>query len=86
MSQDLTKLTQRYWRRGRQFVGLVLHHFAKDGGVQHATALSYTTLLSLVPLMTVMLALFSAFPASEMLAQQVEDFIFQNFVPAAGEF
>jgi membrane protein len=48
-------------------------------------ALTYTTLLSLVPLMTVMLALFSVFPASDRISQQVEDFLFQNFVPAAGE-
>jgi membrane protein len=64
---------------------LLLHHFNQDAGVQHVAALTYTTLLSLVPLMTVMLALFSVFPASDRMSQQVEDFLFQNFVPAAGE-
>ncbi len=67
------------------FTRLLLHHFNQDAGVQHVAALTYTTLLSLVPLMTVMLALFSVFPASDRLSQQVEDFLFQNFVPAAGE-
>lgn len=67
------------------FSRLLLHHFNQDAGIQYVAALTYTTLLSLVPLMTVMLALFSVFPASDRMAQQVEDFLFQNFVPAAGE-
>lgn len=67
------------------FFRLMMHHFSLDGGMQHVAALTYTTLLSLVPLMTVMLALFSVFPASDRLSEQVENFLFQNFVPAAGE-
>jgi membrane protein len=67
------------------FSRLLLHHFGQDAGIQHVAALTFTTLLSLVPLMTVMLALFSVFPASERISQQVEDFLFQNFVPAASE-
>lgn len=67
------------------FTRLLIHHFKEDAGLQHVAALTYTTLLSLVPLMTVMLALFSVFPASDHLIAQVEDFIFHNFVPAAGE-
>jgi membrane protein len=83
--QDLLSLANRYLQRINLFSGLLLHRFVKDGAVQHAAALTYTTLLSLVPLMTVMLALFSAFPASELIAEQIENFIFENFVPAAGE-
>jgi membrane protein len=67
------------------FIRLLIHHFKEDAGLQHVAALTYTTLLSLVPLMTVMLALFSVFPASDHLIAEVEDFIFHNFVPAAGE-
>jgi len=67
------------------FSRLLLYHFNQDAGMQHVAALTYTTLLSLVPLMTVMLALFSVFPASDRVAREVEDFLFQNFVPAAGE-
>jgi membrane protein len=69
----------------KSFLHLWLHHFSHDGGIRHVAALTYTTLLSLVPLMTVMLALFSIFPASERIADQVENFLFQHFVPAAGE-
>ncbi|MCM8854989.1 MAG: YihY family inner membrane protein [Candidatus Thiodiazotropha sp.] len=67
------------------FIRLLMYHFTQDGGIQHVAALTYTTLLSLVPLMTVMLALFSVFPASERMSEQIENFLFQNFVPAAGE-
>ena len=72
-------------RHVRAFLRLVFHHFAADGGMQHVASLTYTTLLSLVPLMTVVLALFSVFPASERMSEQIENFLFQNFVPAAGE-
>lgn len=67
------------------FSRLLLHHFSEDSAMLHVASLTYTTLLSLVPLMTVMLALFSVFPASDRMSGQIEDFVFQNFVPAAGE-
>src|SRR3546814_9258205 len=44
----------------------VLHairRFYYDNGLQAAGALTYTTLLALVPLMTIAFAIFSAFPA-----------------------
>ncbi|MBL3590111.1 MAG: virulence factor BrkB family protein [gamma proteobacterium endosymbiont of Lamellibrachia anaximandri] len=85
MSMDPAARGRFYLNRIRQFSALLLHHFVKDGGVQNTAALTYTTLLSLVPLMTVMLALFSVFPASERVAVEIEDFVFKNFVPAAGE-
>jgi membrane protein len=83
--QDIRQKLFLYWRHGRSFLRLVTHHFIADGGGQHVAALTYTTLLSLVPLMTVVLALFSIFPASERMSEQIENFLFQNFVPAAGE-
>jgi len=85
MSRDLLFEARRWLARVQHFGRLLIHHFVHDGGAQNSAALTYTTLLSLVPLMTVTLALFSAFPASGRLAQEIEDFIFQNFVPTAGE-
>ncbi|MES9992131.1 MAG: virulence factor BrkB family protein [Candidatus Thiodiazotropha sp.] len=72
-------------RHFKSFLLLWVHHFSNDGVNRHVAALTYTTLLSLVPLMTVMLALFSIFPVSERVSEQIENFLFQNFVPAAGE-
>ena len=51
----------------------------------NAGYLSYITLLSLVPLLGVMVAIFTAFPAFETVSTQVEHFVFENFVPASGE-
>jgi membrane protein len=51
----------------------------------NAAALTYTTLLALVPLMTVFVSVLAAFPVGDRLVEQLQDFVFQNFVPAAGE-
>lgn len=71
----------RIWNFHR-FVG---YRFIVDGGLHHTAALTYTTLLSLVPLMTVSLALFTAFPVGDRVVTQIQDFVFKNFVPASGE-
>jgi membrane protein len=53
--------------------------------MQLAASLAYTTLLSLVPLFTVVLSILSAFPVFEQWTLTLEHFIFANFVPASGE-
>jgi membrane protein len=68
-----------------RFGRLLVRRFVEDQGLPNAASLTYTTLLSLVPLMTVSLAIFSAFPVSDRLAERVQDFVFQNFVPASGQ-
>ena len=47
--------------------------------------LSYVCLMSLVPLMVVMLSVMTAFPLFSELQQNIEQFVYQNFVPAAGD-
>ena len=74
-----------YLLRLQRFMRMLLFYFVRDGGMQNAASLTYTTLLSLVPLMTVMLALFSVFPVSGQVAEEINAFVFENFVPAAGE-
>lgn len=68
-----------------RFMRLLFTRFAEDQGFPHTASLTFTTLLSLVPLMTVVLAVFAAFPVSERVGEQIQDFVFHNFVPAAGE-
>ena len=72
-------------RRLRGFVALVVARFMRHDAPQNAAALTYTTLLSLVPLMTVMLAVLSAFPVADRVNEIIQDFVFKNFVPASGE-
>jgi len=61
----------------------VAHHFLADHCTQIAAALTYTSLLSLVPLLAVGFSLLSAFPVFESLSNDVQKFIFMNFVPAS---
>lgn len=67
------------------FLSRVMKRFLADGGLERAGSLAYTTLLSLVPLMTVVFAILSAFPIAEKVSDIVQDFIFQNFMPTSGE-
>jgi len=63
----------------------VVKHFRSDRCLRVASALSFTTLLALVPLVTVIFSMFSLFPVFDKWALEVQSFLFQNFVPAAGE-
>ena len=49
-----------------------------------AAALTFTTLLALVPVMTVTYVILSAFPELSVLGKTVQAFVFENFVPEAG--
>jgi membrane protein len=53
----------------------------------HITAgyLSYVTLMSLVPLIVVMLSVMTAFPIFTEIKGIIENFVYQNFLPAAGD-
>ncbi len=63
----------------------LVQHFREDRSFESAAALSYTSLLALVPLMTVMLGVISAFPVFDRWADELEAYIFAHFVPAAGD-
>ena len=71
--------------RFRGFVTLVASRFLRHKGPQNAAALTFTSLLSLVPLMTVTLAIFSAFPVADRVYEIVQNFVFENFVPTSSE-
>jgi membrane protein len=76
------------WRLGSAlwpFVVYLYRRFKVDRCLMTATALSYTTLLSLVPLLVVVFSIVSAFPVFETVTATMQDFIFRNFLPAAGE-
>jgi len=53
----------------------------------HITAgyLSYVTLMSLVPLIVVMLSVMTAFPIFSDIKEIIENFVYQNFLPASGD-
>jgi membrane protein len=59
-------------------------HFKQDRCLEEAASLSYTSLLSLVPLLAVVFGVASAFPVFDRWADDLQSFIFNNFVPASG--
>ena len=73
-------VVQRLWR----FVRRVARRFQEDRCQRVAGALSFTTLLSIVPLTAVTLAVLSLFPVFSVWMTVIQDFIYSNFVPAAG--
>lgn len=69
---------------GLGFLKYTLHRFGEDQAAQRAAALTYTTLLAMVPLLAISFAVFSAFPAYEGMREQLQVFVFENFVPQVG--
>lgn len=53
--------------------------------MQIASSLTFTTLLAIVPLITVALTLISAFPVFATLAEHVEKFVFDNMMPESAD-
>jgi len=69
----------------RQFAKIVRQRFADDRCLRVAGALSYTTLVALVPLTAVTFAVLSLLPGFESWMALVQQFIYSNFVPASGD-
>jgi len=63
----------------------VLLQFDRDRCLVTAGMLTYATLLSLVPLMVVVVSIVAALPGAEAWGEQIQNFAFENFVPAARE-
>src|SRR5215469_13196800 len=62
-----------------------LRRFNADGCFAASGALSYTTLVSLVPLAVIALGTLSSFPIFAPLRDQILQFALENFVPSIGE-
>ncbi len=71
------------WRPLYGFGVSVVRRFQEERALQTAGSLSYTTLLSLVPLLTVALAIATAFPVFGQALEALQGFIVHNFLPDA---
>jgi len=67
------------------FVRSLARQFQANQGILNAAALTYTTLFAVVPLMTVSYSMLAAVPNFRGAGEQVQAWIFDNFVPATGE-
>lgn len=66
------------------FLRHVILRARRDSVFRVAGALSYTSLLAVVPFLTLALAALSLFPVFEGVRDAVQAFIFDNFVPTVG--
>ena len=64
------------------FLRFAVRQFYRQRGLQIASSLAYTTLLSLVPLMIIIYGVVGGLPMFESMGDKVETFIIENFVPA----
>lgn len=58
-------------------------HFSEARLFDEAASLSFTSLLSMVPLLAVIFGVASAFPVFQQWSEQMQAFVFNNFVPAS---
>lgn len=66
------------------FATFVAHKFKRDKCTQMAASLTFDTLLSLVPLITIALTLFSTFPVFTDFSAQIKYFLLSNMLPETG--
>lgn len=66
-----------------QFVAAATRRFLSDNGLQVAAALTYTSLLSLVPVLALSLAIIAIFPAFEPLRNELREMFTANFLPGS---
>ncbi|MCZ4294718.1 virulence factor BrkB family protein [Vibrio sinaloensis] len=67
------------------FVRYLLTRMGHDRVNVNAGYLAYITLLSIVPMLTVLLSVLSSFAIFENAGDAIQDFVITHFVPAAGD-
>lgn len=63
------------------YLRLLFRHFLDDDCQQKASSLTYTTLLSLVPILTVIIVVFSVVPALADVRETLQNAIYDNLLP-----
>jgi membrane protein len=87
VSEETIVASNLLWRgclTGAAFVRHAVVRFVADGCLTAAGALSYTTLVSLVPLTAIALAVLSAFPIFADTREQLIEALSANLVPDSG--
>ncbi len=91
------RIAERVWSRLERIRGnpacaacegfsvYLLGRLRRDACLKSAATLAYTTLLAIVPLMTISFSVLAAFPVFEGVTEQLRAGLVANLVPAAGE-
>lgn len=67
-----------------RFLRFVALRLRDDRCVEMAASLTFTTLLSLVPLITIMLTVFAAFPVFSDMSSAIKSYLLSNMLPETG--
>ncbi|MEM7000004.1 MAG: YihY family inner membrane protein [Pseudomonadota bacterium] len=73
------------WHQVRWYASQMWHQFFERDCLNAAAALTYTTLFAVVPMMAVTYTFFSLIPEYAQMGEQVQSFVFQNFVPGSSD-
>lgn len=73
------------WHSFLNFTRFIATRFNQDRCMQIAASLTFTTLLSLVPLVTIALTMFSAFPVFDEFSGQIKNYLLSNLMPNMAE-
>jgi len=71
--------------RVKHLAAHVWRHFGEARLFDEAASLSYTSLLSMVPMLAVIFGVASIFPVFQQWSEQLQAFVFINFVPESGD-
>lgn len=71
--------------RSRRLARHAWRHFQQDRSFEEAASLSYTSLLSMVPLLAVVFGIVSVFPVFDEWSGQLQGLIFDHMLPDTGE-
>ncbi len=74
-----------YLTRLSHFLQWIGSKFMQERCLMRASALTFTSLLAIVPLTVVVFAGLRLLPAFQGISQEVQHFVFHNFVPSASE-
>lgn len=75
--------SKRQTGRLAEFLLAIARRFTEDRSIQTAGSLTFTMLLSLVPVVTVVLALTTAFPVFDTAMSELESYLIRNVLPDA---
>ena len=64
-----------------EFIVFLFKRARADSVFRVASALAYTSLIAIVPLIAIAIAIFSAFPVFDGIREQLADFLFQRLTP-----
>lgn len=78
------KNIEEFRKFNRLFIKKLHLHLRDTALLRVAAALSYTSLIAVVPLISIALAIFAAFPMFADVRAQVQEFLIQYFVPDLG--